>query len=373
MLQYTRLFQKATYNYEKNFVLEKSCCYDVHKESKAGGIYMNVHNELPIMALTMGDPSGIGPEICVGCFGDEELYEKSRPMLIGDKHEMEKAISLLNSNLELNLIENPEDARFEFGKVDLIQTDHGQSEEIVYGKPTKAGSVMANSFILKAIQLGKAKLVDGIATSPISKEEFTNAGYTETNHTAIFAREVTGYTTISMFHCNEMKVFHYTRHMSLLNAIKALDTEKITETFVKVHNAMQRVGFDNPRIAVAALNPHASDNGMFGLEEKEIIEPAVEKAKEQGINAFGPIPADSVFYQHRNGSYDAVLSLFHDQGHIACKTYDFENSVSLTLGYPFVRTTVDHGTAYGIAGKGIASYGNLKAATLVGAEYAKYF
>ena len=154
-----------------------------------------------------------------------------------------------------------------------------------------------------------------------------------------------------------------------MNAIHAVDTEQLIRSIQQVEQTMKALGVNHPRVAVAALNPHASDGGMFGSEEELYITPAVNACREQGIDVSGPVPADAVFYLQKSGQFDCVLSLFHDQGHIACKTYDFEHSVSLTFGLPFMRATVDHGTAYDLAGKGTASYENLKEAIMVGINY----
>jgi len=324
----------------------------------------------PTVAITLGDPAGVGPEICASCMMDKEIYEKVNPILVGDKKTLEKALRLKNCDYPIQIIEYPSQGNYQYGVINLIQTDcQIEDDEITYGEPSVAGAKMAHSLIIKAIELGKVGGVDVISTSPINKETFAQAGFTEKDHTAIFKKYYGNITTTSMFHCKELKVFHYTRHMSLKQAIEALDVDQIVASVKKINATLQGVGVKHPVIAVAALNPHASDNGMFGDEEEKFLIPAVAKCREAGLNVEGPVPADAVFYLQRNGNYDGVLTLYHDQGHIACKTYDFEKSVSLTFGLPFMRTTVDHGTAYNIAGKGVASYENLKEAILVGAEY----
>ncbi len=174
-----------------------------------------------------------------------------------------------------------------------------------------------------------------------------------------------------MFCCDKLRVFHLTRHMSLLNAINSLNIDEIVTKLSQIDATLKRIGIEHPRIALAALNPHASDHGMFGDEERLFLEPAAAICQKTGMNVTGPVPADSVFYQALNDRFDGVLSLYHDQGHIACKTYNYQKSVSATLGYAFMRTTVDHGTAYDIAGKGIADCENLYEAIRVGTVYWK--
>ena len=324
----------------------------------------------PVVAITLGDPAGVGPEICADCMMDKEIYYKVKPVFIGNEKVIEKALALKKCEFPIHLIEQPSQGVYEYGTIDLIETDCGISEsEIEYGKLSIDGAKMAYSFVIKGIELAKKGLIDVISTSPINKEAFSMARFTEKDHTAIFKKYYGNVETTSMFHCLELKVFHYTRHMSLKNAIESLDVNKLVKSIKKIDTTLKKLGVEKPLIAVAALNPHASDNGMFGDEEEKFLIPAIKKCSEEGIIVEGPVPADAVFYLQRKGNYDAVLTLYHDQGHIACKTYDFDRSVSLTFGLPFVRTTVDHGTAYDIAGKGIASHQNLKEAVLVGAEY----
>lgn len=324
----------------------------------------------PIVAVTLGDPAGVGPEICASCMMDKEIYAQVNPVIIGDEKALAKALQLKKCNFPINSIKHPSQGLYEYGTVDLVQTNSAVSNnEIEYGKLSIDAAKMAYSFISKAIELAKGGEVDVVTTCPINKESFSLAGFAEKDHTAIFKKHYGDVAATSMFHCLELKVFHYTRHMSLKNAIQALNVDKIVSSIEKINITLKSIGIKNPVIAVAALNPHASDNGMFGDEEEKFLIPAIKKCCEKGIKAEGPIPADAVFYMQRKGNYDGVLTLYHDQGHIACKTYNFEKSVSATFGFPFMRTTVDHGTAYDIAGKGLASHENLKEAILVGAEY----
>jgi 4-hydroxythreonine-4-phosphate dehydrogenase len=303
---------------------------------------------------------------------DKEIYEQVNMVIIGDEKVLQKALLLKNCDFRINSIKHPSQGFYEYGTIDLIQTEFDISNnDIEYGELSIDAANMAHSFIVKAIELAKEGAVDVITTSPINKEAFSFAGFTEKDHTALFKKYYGDITTTSMFHCLGLKVFHYTRHMSLKNAIAALDVDKIVRSIKKINATLKSIGISNPVIAVAALNPHASDNGMFGEEEEKFLTPAIRKCGEEGLTVEGPVPADAVFYLQRKGNYDAVLTLYHDQGHIACKTLNFERSVSLTLGLPFIRTTVDHGTAYDIAGKGLASHENLKEAILVGAEYWK--
>lgn len=324
----------------------------------------------PRVLLTMGDPAGIGPEICACCMCDREVTDYGKVVLIGDGRALQNAMEIRRlSGYKLNRIQQPQDGCFENGVINYIQPYDDLEQEIPLGKMSIEGAKLAYSFILKGLELVQKWDAQLMVTSPINKDAFHLAGIPEKDHTEIFKRHYKGIPTVSMFHCRELCVFHYTRHMSLMNAIHAVDTEQLIRSIQQVEQTMKALGVNHPRVAVAALNPHASDGGMFGSEEELYITPAVNACREQGIDVSGPVPADAVFYLQKSGQFDCVLSLFHDQGHIACKTYDFEHSVSLTFGLPFMRATVDHGTAYDLAGKGTASYENLKEAIMVGINY----
>src|SRR5690606_37114472 len=206
---------------------------------------------------------------------------------------------------------------------------------------------------------------------PIHKEAIKMAGCPHPGHTEIFGALTNSKYALTMFHCHNMRVFFVSRHMSLRDACDYATKERVLEKVKQIHQGLSELGLEKPEIAVAALNPHASDNGLFGTEEADHLIPAVEAARELGIHAVGPVPADSVFFLHNRGNYDAVLSLYHDQGHIACKTLDFEKSITITWGLPFMRSSVDHGTAFDIAGKGIAGSVSMKESTLVAIDYWK--
>lgn len=325
----------------------------------------------PTTVVTMGDPSGVGPEICVRAFEEEQIYNIMRPILVGNIDVISNMLILLDSKLVINQITNINDARNSFGIIDVINIELENKEAIEYGVMSKYGTTLAYNSIMKAIELGKKGLADVITTAPINKLSFEKAGYKEVSHTDIMNREFSGYKTLSMFSCVGVRVFHLTRHMSLMNAIKSLTIEKTAQKLEDIYYALIDLEINNPRIGLAALNPHASDDGMFGKEENDILIPAVNLCRAKGINVIGPVPADVIFHQGFNGNYDGILSLYHDQGHIACKTFNFNQSVSATLGLPFMRTTVDHGTAYDIAGKGIASHENIVASMVVGTQYWK--
>nr|WP_078682858.1 4-hydroxythreonine-4-phosphate dehydrogenase PdxA [Clostridium sp. USBA 49] len=333
---------------------------------------MNAIDEIrPITAITIGDPAGIGPEICVGTLMNEEVYKECKPLLIGCAGTIRKAMKLKNCDYELNIISKPSEAKFKHGTIDIIETGDYDFESIEYGKVQKLAGQMAYDFILKSIELGLNKEVDVVGTAPIHKEAIKLIGVPQAGHTEIYGELTKSPYALTMFNCHKLRVFFVSRHMSLKAACDYATKERVLENIRQIHNELSKLGIEKPKIAVAALNPHGSDNGLFGDEEAKNLIPAVLEARKEGINAIGPVPADSVFYKGKNGLYDGILSLYHDQGHIACKTLDFERSVTLTFGLPFLRSSVDHGTAFDIAGKNIAQSVSLIESTLVAARYWK--
>ncbi|MGL5260673.1 MAG: 4-hydroxythreonine-4-phosphate dehydrogenase PdxA [Lachnospiraceae bacterium] len=324
----------------------------------------------PITALTMGDPAGIGPEICVGTMLDKEIHEMCRPFMIGSIAIMDKAAKVLGKELKYNKIEEPTEAKFEYGTIDIIETGNYDTNSIEWGKEQTLAGQMAIDFIMKSIEFGMEGKVDAVSTAPIHKGAIKLVGVKEPGHTEIYQNVTKSEYALTMFSCHKLRVFFVSRHMSLIDACKYATKDVVLQNIKYIDKELKKVGLENPLIAVAGLNPHNGDNGLFGREEIDELEPAVKAAQEMGINAVGPCPADSVFNIGKSGKYDAILSLYHDQGHIACKTLDFEKSVTLTFGLPFIRSSVDHGTAFDIAGKGIAGAVSMIESTKVVSEYA---
>lgn len=324
----------------------------------------------PITALTMGDPAGIGPEIVVGTMLDKEIHACCRPFVIGSIAIMEKAAKVLLKELKYHKIEDPAQAAYEYGTIDIIETGDYDTDSIEWGKEQKLAGQMAVDWIMKSIELGKAKKIDAVSTAPIHKGAIKLAGVKQPGHTEIYQDETDSPYALTMFSCHKLRVFFVSRHMSLVDACRYATKEQVEQDVINIDIELKKVGIEHPLIAVAGLNPHNGDNGLFGREEIDELRPAVEAAQARGINCVGPCPADSVFHIGKSGKYDAILSLYHDQGHIACKTLDFEKSVTLTFGLPFIRSSVDHGTAFDIAGKGIAGAVSMIESTKVVSEYA---
>jgi len=332
-----------------------------------------MHNKdnKPVIAVTMGDPAGIGPEICVDALMDPLVYEACLPLVIGSREMLEKAARIRGKEINIRLIDDPRAADYAHGVIHLVESGSYDEESLVFGQVQELAGTMAYDWIRKSIELGLAGKVDGVATCPINKQAIKLAGIKQAGHTEIY-QELTGSPyALTMFSCHKLRVFFLSRHMSLVDACRYVTKDNTLEMLVLVDKELRRIGYQRPLIAVAALNPHGSDEGLFGHEEKDALIPAIAEAQALGINAIGPVPADSVFHIGKSGAYDAILSLYHDQGHIATKTLDFEKTVTLTFGLPFIRGSVDHGTAFDIAGQGKASAVSLVEAIKVTAEYAR--
>lgn len=324
----------------------------------------------PVTAITMGDPAGIGPEICIETMLDQELHHVCRPFIIGSIPVLLKAARILGREVAFHKIREPEEALYELSRIDVLETGSYDTDSIKWGGVQKLAGEMAVDFIMKSIELGLEKKVDAVSTAPIHKGAIKLAGIKQPGHTELYQDVTHSPYALTMFSCHKLRVFFVSRHMALVDACKYADKERVLEFVTNIDIELRKVGVKRPLIAVAALNPHGGDNGLFGTEEITDIIPAVEAAREKGINCVGPIPADSVFHMGKSGKYDAILSLYHDQGHVACKTLDFDQSVTLTFGLPFIRSSVDHGTAFDIAGKGVAASVSLIESTRVVAEYA---
>lgn len=324
----------------------------------------------PITAITMGDHSGIGPEICVGTMLEPEIHQICRPFIIGSIAILERASKVLNKELKYHKISDPSEANYEFGIVDVLETGDYDTDSIVWGEVQELSGRMSVDFIMKSIELGMTKKVDAVSTAPIHKRAIKLVGISQPGHTEMYQDFTNSPYALTMFSCHKLRVFFVSRHMSLVDACSYATKDRVLADVINIDKELRKVGLQNPLIAVAALNPHGGDNGLFGTEEITNLIPAVETAKEMGINCTGPVPADSVFHIGKSGKYAAILSLYHDQGHIACKTLDFEKSVTLTFGLPFIRSSVDHGTAFDIAGKGIAGCVSMIESTKVVSEYA---
>ncbi|WP_027965292.1 4-hydroxythreonine-4-phosphate dehydrogenase PdxA [Halalkalibacillus halophilus] len=328
-----------------------------------------------IIAIPLGDPAGIGPEITVKSLEKQEIYDVCKPLVIGDKSTLKNAMEFSNVDLEINSIESPEKGLYQQGTIDCISLDNVDSSKLQIGEVSASSGKAAFEYIETAINLAMENQVGAIATTPINKESLQAAEVPYIGHTEMLEGLTDTQDPLTMFEVRSMRIFFLTRHVSLKQAIDQINPERVHNYLVRCDEALDKLGVSKAdrTIAVAGLNPHASENGLFGNEEAEGIIPGIESAKESGVDAVGPVPADSVFHHALNGKYAAVLSLYHDQGHIAAKMTDFEKTVSITNGLPFLRTSVDHGTAFDIAGKGIASSVSMEECIKLAAKYSETF
>jgi 4-hydroxythreonine-4-phosphate dehydrogenase len=318
----------------------------------------------PTLALTLGDPAGIGPEIMAKALAEGSAYDLMKPVAVGTRGVLEQVIEGAGLELQVRTIGSPADARGERGTVELIEA--GALERARFGEIDAEHGRAALDAIEKACSLE----VDGLVTAPINKEAARAGGLKFPGHTELLA-DLLGADpdgVFTMFVVGKLRIFFLTRHLSLRDAIDALTVERVHDGIVRVDGLLRELGVDDPHIALAALNPHAGEGGLMGDEEIRVLRPAVEQAREDGVKVSGPVPADAVFHQGHEGRFDGVIALYHDQGHIASKTLDFFGTVSATLGLPVIRTSVDHGTAFDLAGTWKADARGQVNALRVGAE-----
>ena len=335
----------------------------------------------PLIAITMGDPAGIGPEITVRALARPEVHQAALPLVIGDAGCLEAAISLLGSPLRVRAIGSPAQAREEPGLIQLIDLGLMPSSSHRWGRVSKEAGEAAFQYVLTGIGYAMRREIGGVATGPISKEALHLAGHPYAGHTEIFA-EFTGTRDFAMMLASgRLRVIHVTTHVSMRQAADLIKKERVLRTILLARQALEEIGIRDGRIAVAGFNCHASENGLFGNEEKEQIIPAIQAARKRGVRVEGPFPPDSVFIKALAGQYDIVVAMYHDQGHIPLKLSGFRidpvtgrftsmSGINTTIGLPIVRTSVDHGTAFDIAGRGIANEESMVEAILLAARMA---
>lgn len=326
-----------------------------------------------IIAIPMGDAAGIGPEITVKSLAKNEIYDLCKPLVVGDANIIRKAIEVTETGLQVNVVNSPAEGKYEFGTIDMIDLANIDMTAFEPGVVSANNGQASFEYIKRSVEMAMADEVKALATTPINKESLKAGNVPYIGHTEMLEDLGGAPDPLTMFQVNGMRIFFLTRHVSVAEAITQMTKERVHDYLIRCDKALQRLGVESRKLAVAGLNPHAGEGGLFGNEEVEEIQPGVELAKDAGIDAYGPVPADSVFFQALNGKYDAVLSLYHDQGHIAAKMTDFHRTISITNGLPFLRTSVDHGTAFDIAWKNIASEVSMYECIKLAAEYAPKF
>ncbi len=308
-----------------------------------------------IVGITMGDPSGIGPEIILKSFENPEI-RACAIIVIGDFRVMKAAYEMLKiKSYELNSVPDITNVRFKPSVLNILDLNLMSVEDIHPGTVQAASGAAAFRCIKKAVELVRNKEIDCITTAPLNKEALYLAGYNYPGHTEILAGLTETKDYAMLLYDKRLSVIHVSTHVSLMQALTGLKRERIEKVIELADGAMKKLKNGAPRIAVAGINPHAGENGLFGTEEQEIIRPAVMNMKQRGINVTGPVPPDTVFLQAVQGNFDVVVAMYHDQGHIPLKLLGFSSGVNVTVGLPFIRTSVDHGTAFEIAWKGIAN------------------
>lgn len=320
----------------------------------------------PIIAITMGDPAGIGPEIIIKALSLKETYEKCRPLVTGDANIMQWAVDNMQSELKIHRISSVKEARFELGTIDVYDLACIDMNTFQPGVLQNQCGHAAFISVTTAIQLAMDNEVDATVTAPLNKEALHNAGHNFDGHTEIYAHYTNTKKYAMLLADEHLRVIHVSTHVPLRVACDRVKKDRIIEVTELITDACKQFGIENPRIGIAGLNPHASDGGLFGWEEEKEITPAVKELQERGFNVDGPVPPDSLFAKARCGKYDGCVAMYHDQGHIPFKVVGFQwdketgkmeaaKGVNITLGLPIIRVSVDHGTAFDVAGKGIAS------------------
>lgn len=327
----------------------------------------------PLVVIPMGDAAGIGPEITVKTLASEHAQQYARMVVVGSKHILEQALKFSGVSLAINVITGVNEYLDRPGLMNLIECGDLNIDVFQPGEIQGQCGRAAYDCIEKAVKMTLRGDVDAVATTPINKESLRAGGVDFIGHTEIFAHLTDTRDPLTLFQVRTLRVFFLTRHLSLVEAIRSLTPEKVCDYAVRCTRALQQLGVPQPKLVVAAINPHGGEHGLFGHEDDEVLLPGIELAREQGIAIEGPKPADSVFHFALLGAWDAVLSPYHDQGHIATKMVDFHRTISITSGMPVLRTSVDHGTANDIAGKGMADPVSLIEAVRLAALYAPYY
>lgn len=335
----------------------------------------------PLIGITMGDPAGIGPEITVKAFAYGNLHQQCRPLVIGDAKVLQQACEMVGVQLEIHAVNAPGEGFYQKGLIDVLDLDNVDLSRMKWGSVSSASGRASLEYINYAIDLALQKKIDAVTTNPIHKESIHAAGSSHIGHTELFASRTAAKEYAMMLISGSLRVVHVSTHLALKKAINAIKKEKIHTVICLAYEAMQQLGIPSPRIAVSGLNPHAGEGNLLGSEEIQEIAPAVQQAQQEGLGVEGPLPPDTVFAKALGGHFDVVVAMYHDQGHIPVKLNGFQwdeqqgrwtklDGVNVTLGLPIVRTSVDHGTAFDIVGKGIAIPDSLISSILIAKQLA---
>ncbi len=335
----------------------------------------------PLLGISVGDPAGIGPEITAKALALPEIYEVCRPLAVAEAEMMKDAVKFSGLSQAIHAISSPQEGKYQMGIIDVLDLHNIDAKSIKYKTISPECGRASFEYIKKVIELALAKEIDATATGPIHKEAINQAGFHYAGHTEIYADLTNTKDYAMMLMHEQFRVIHVSTHVSLREAIKRVQKDRIYTVIKLAQNTLQRLGIENPRIAVAGLNPHAGESGLFGREEIEEIKPAIQQAVQEGLTIEGPVPPDTVFSKMAGGQYDIVVVMYHDQGHIPTKLKGFQydektktwasmSGVNITCGLPIIRVSVDHGTAFGKAGEGRANPESMIQAIQIAAQLA---
>jgi 4-hydroxythreonine-4-phosphate dehydrogenase len=320
----------------------------------------------PLIGISVGDPAGIGPEITARALSLPEIHALCRPLVVAEAAMVKEVIQFSKLNLKIQTVSSPKEGLYQFGTIDLLDLKNVSGKSVRYKTISAEYGRASFEFVKKVIELAMGREVDATVTGPISKEAINLAGFHYSGHTEIYADLTRTKDYAMMLVHDQFRVIHVSTHVSLREACNRVKKDRVYRVIMLGYNAVKRLGVENPKIGVAGLNPHAGEKGLFGREETEEIEPAIQQAQKEGLNVKGPIPSDTVFSKMQGGQYDLVVVMYHDQGHIPTKLIGFQyddktktwgsmSGVNITCGLPIIRVSVDHGTAFGKAGEGRAN------------------
>ncbi|MBB3260693.1 4-hydroxythreonine-4-phosphate dehydrogenase [Paraburkholderia bannensis] len=325
---------------------------------------------IPVIGITMGDAAGVGPEVVAKSLTHASVYAQCRPVVIGDARRLERAIAICGLQLAVRRVNDPSEARYEQGTLDVIDLNL-IPDDLPFGQLSALAGDAAYQYIARAVELAQGKQIDAICTAPLNKEALHAGGHKYPGHTEMLAH-LTGVDEVSMMLvAPQLRVIHVTTHIGIIDAIRKIEPGLVQRTIERGNATLVKAGIAKPRIGVCGINPHAGENGLFGYgEEEEKIIPAVKLLQERGLDVTGPLPADTLFFRAGRGDFDLVVAMYHDQGHGPVKVLGLEAGVNVTVGLEVIRTSVDHGTAFDIAGKGVVDEGSMLEALRQGAELA---
>jgi 4-phospho-D-threonate 3-dehydrogenase / 4-phospho-D-erythronate 3-dehydrogenase len=328
--------------------------------------------ERPLLAITLGDPAGIGPEVIVKALQQPQVYDQCRPLVIGDRRILARAATWVGAAaMGFDVVQEPAQGAYTPGVISLLDLANADPAEIAPGQVSPAAGQAAVDYVFQACDLALAGAVDAIVTAPLNKEAMNLAGHHYAGHTELLA-DRTGAERVSMLLTGpKLRVVHVSTHVSLSEAIRRVTRQRVEEVIELAYSSCQALGIGEPRIAIAGLNPHASEGGLFGDQEAREVIPAVQNARARGRTVSDPLPPDTVFLRAVKGEFDIVVAMYHDQGHIPMKLLAFDSGVNVSIGLPIIRTSVDHGTAFDIAGTGKAREESMLAAIEVAVQMAR--